>query len=52
MKYMNALNNVVTLTENKAVNKFGDVLLWVRCENNKIISIWEKDFLRDFKELN
>ena len=47
--YKNKAGHLVTLTRKTATNKGGDKLLWVRCENGTVCSIWEKEFAAQFK---
>ena len=51
MKYINKKGEIVELTNNKATNKCGNVLLWVKCENGNTISVWEDQFKIEFIKL-
>ena len=48
MTYINNNGDKVTLLENTATNKYGNKLLWVKCENGAIVSIWETEFKNNF----
>jgi hypothetical protein len=52
MKHINKEGNIVELTNKKATNKNGNVLLWVKCENGNMVSIWEDEFKRDFNQIS
>ena len=51
MKYINKKGEIVELTSNKTINKYGDVLLWVKCENGNTISVLEDQFKIEFIKL-
>ena len=52
MKHINKESDIVELTTKKATNKNGNVLLWVKCENGNIVSIWEDEFKRNFNPIS
>ena len=44
-------NDIVTLTEYTATNKYGNRLLWVKCSNGKLVEIWESNLKKYFTEI-
>ena len=49
MKYINDKKEIVTLTDKRQTNKYGHILLWVKCENGYTVSIFEDEFYKQFK---
>ncbi len=46
--YTNNQGDTVELLEKTATNKYGNKLLWVRCVNGAVVSIFEKQFNNEF----
>ena len=49
--YINNLGDKVELTNKTATNSNGTKLLWVKCENGAIVSIFENEFKKQFNKL-
>lgn len=49
--FQNDNGDVVTLLPETATNKYQNKLLWVRCANGAVTSLWESEFKRDFHQI-
>ncbi len=47
--FKNNEGDTVELLKKTVTNKYGNKLLWVRCCNGAIVSIFENDFKSQFK---
>ena len=52
MKYINKNGDIVELVNRSAINKYGNKLLWARCANGNVVSVWENAFRSDFSPVS